>query len=254
MLGASQSTWWPALATRCSVARPSGMATTASSALLGGTSGSCSPTRTSTGQRTAARPGRRSMSGIDGVKCRFTCGADPCLHDAVELRRCRPHRQQRGAVPRPLLLGLLAGFRERHGHRGCRVIAADLAEPFDGLGLTGGSWCSAHQRRTGWLVGVAREVPLGYEAAERGTEHHRCVQAEHIDQPREVVGPGGQVPVVRGTEVTTAVSALVGDDDLREGWPTPARSAGTPRRAPARRVRRRQQDVSGHQPIHPPGR
>ena len=64
----------PGVATRCSVAKPSGMASTASWALLGGTSGSCSPTMTSTGQRTAAKPARRSMSGIDGVKCRFTCG------------------------------------------------------------------------------------------------------------------------------------------------------------------------------------
>jgi hypothetical protein len=67
----------PGVATRCSVAKPSGMASTASWALLGGTSGSCSPTMTSTGQRTAAKPARRSMSGIDGEVSVHLRGAGP---------------------------------------------------------------------------------------------------------------------------------------------------------------------------------
>jgi len=94
----------PGVATRCSVAKPSGMASTASWALLGGTSGSCSPTMTSTGQRTAAKPARRSMSAST-VKCRFTCGVlgrhrQGSRPDA-EQRRLQPGRegQDRRDVP-----------------------------------------------------------------------------------------------------------------------------------------------------------
>lgn len=45
-MGVSRSTHVPGSATRCSIAKPCGTATTASSALRGGTSGSCSPAKT----------------------------------------------------------------------------------------------------------------------------------------------------------------------------------------------------------------
>lgn len=119
-------------------------------------------------------------------------------------------------MPGPLLLGTLSGFRERPGHGGCRVVSADLAEPFYGLGLTGRTRPSTYEHRSRGLLGMPRQVALHDEAPERRAEHHRRVQAELIDQAGEVVGPGVQVPVVRGAQITVAVPALIGNDDLRE--------------------------------------
>ena len=167
---------------------------------------------TSTGQRTAAKPARRSMSGIDGEVSVHLRGADACLQDAFVLGRRRPHRQQRSAVPGPLLLGTLGGFRERPGHGGCRVVAADLAEPFHGLGLTGRTRPSTYEHRSRGLLGVPSQVALHDEAPERCAEHHRRVQAELVDQAGEVVGPGVQVPVVRSAQITVAVPTPIGSE------------------------------------------
>ncbi len=114
---------------------------------------------------------------------------------AVRVRQCPCARR---CATRPRLV--LPGVVERSTHKTWQLSAPTLM--------------------FGWWISlgfpVAREVPLHDEAPERGTEHHRRVEAEHVDQPSQIIGPGVEVPLVRGAEVAASVAALIGNDDLRE--------------------------------------